>query len=70
MRSYPSQTMRSYPSQTGRTDTVSPALTPSLSEPILRTYSSLSTSKPIEEKWGPPVINTALLSYNIGIRHQ
>jgi len=37
--------------------------------PILRTYSDLSgrSAQPVEEeKWGPPVINTALLSYNIG----
>ncbi|CAG2161781.1 unnamed protein product [Oppiella nova] len=37
------------------------------SQPILRSYSGLATtSRPEEETWGPPVINTALLSYNIG----
>ena len=43
-----------------------PANAPTYTQPALRSYSSATTPRPEEETWGPPVINTALLSYNIG----
>lgn len=53
--------------QTYRAPTQSLPAAPALSQPSLRQYQGLATTpRPDQETWGPPVINTALLSYNIG----
>ena len=61
----------SYLSQSESNSGTPTTSTTSMNVPVLRTYSGLSSATPQkEENWGPPVINTALLNYNIGIRHQ